>query len=95
MVTREQIEKYFGEDADVESSFGTNQFDDKLKALNVLRDRIPYDKADRIIVGAEHDIIYLVEVEEAMPYLNEEDLQALIDCNVCVNEDTDSFTMYT
>ena len=63
-------------------------------AISLLRDKIPYEVCKNIIGGAGHDVLYLCDVEEALPYLNEEDLAILADCNVWVDSDNDSFALF-
>jgi hypothetical protein len=84
MITREQIELAFGDDR---NAFQTKDIDHDLRAITLLRERIPYEACKNIIVAAEHDVIYLCDLETAMPYLNEDDLNVLADCNVWVEEE--------
>ena len=87
MITREQLVTALGED---KKPFKTRGVDHTLVALNILRSKIPYEICGSIIGCAEHDIIYLVDVEEALPYLDEADLMQLADCNCGIDEDLDS-----
>lgn len=91
MITREQIEVAFGDDR---KAFQTQNIDHDLKAISLLRERIPYDVCKSIIGSVEHDVIYLCDLEEAMPYLSEEDLDILADCNVWVEDDCDCFALF-
>lgn len=92
MITIEQIEKVFG---DNRTPFKKNiNVDHHFVAISLLRERIPYDKCKSIIQGAAHDIIYLCDVDDALEYLSEEDLEILADCNMWYDEDNQSFALY-
>lgn len=90
MITREQIEVAFGDDR---KPFKT-MVDHDVAAISLLRERIPYDKVKAIISGAEHDVIYLCDLETAMPFLYEDDLDVLAECNVWVDDDNDCFGLF-
>jgi hypothetical protein len=91
MVTREQIEEAFG---DNRSAFKTKNVDHDFIAISLLRERIPYEVCKSIIGGAEHDVIYLCDVNEAIPYLTEEDLFILADCNCWIETQCDSLALF-
>lgn len=92
MVTREQLETAL--DPETNKPFQSEGIDHDIIAINLLRDRIPHDKHINIIQGAEHDFIYLSPVEDAIPFLLEEDLAILADCNMFIDEDYDCLTLY-
>ncbi len=83
MITIEQIEQAFGDDR---TPFQTKNIDHTVTAISLLRERIPYDVCCDIVGGAAHDVLYLCDVEESLPYLNEADLEILADCNVWLDE---------
>ena len=83
MVTREQIEEALGDN----EPFKTKNIDHDVVAISLLRGRIPYDECKSIIGGAEHDVLYLCDVEVAIQHLTTEDLAVLADCNVWIDED--------
>ena len=85
MVTREQVD--IALDDERKASFVTKNIDHDVKAISLLRERIPYEKCNSIIGGADHDILYLCDVEDAMPYLTEEDLVVLADCNCFIHNE--------
>jgi hypothetical protein len=91
MITREQIETAFDDERDV---FTSGETDYDLKAITLLRERIPFDQCKEIIQGATHDVVYLCSVEDAMPFLSEEDLAILADCNVWLKRDADCFALF-
>jgi glycosyltransferase involved in cell wall biosynthesis len=91
MITREHLERFFNDD---NVPFKTKGIDHDIVALNLLRNRIPYDKCKTIIQGADHDQVYLCDIEECLPYLNEEDLIVLADCNLFVDKDNDCLSMF-
>jgi len=90
MITREQLE----EGLEKENQYGKLKEDSTIVALLLLRERIPYDVCSRIIGGAEHDVIYLCDVEYALRYLNEEDIIKLADCNIYIDSDVDSLSSF-
>lgn len=92
MVTREQLEAALNNET--KASFVTKNIDHDVKAITLLRDRIPYEECKGIIGAAEHDVLYLCDVEEAIPYLTEEDLAVLADCNCWIDDDTDSLALF-
>ena len=89
MITLEQIEVAFG---DSRNSFKTKDIDHAFVAISLLRERIPYDVCKSIIGSSEHDILYLCAIDDAMPYLSEEDLAVLADCNMII--EYDSFALF-
>jgi hypothetical protein len=92
MITIEQIRKAFGDDR---TPYQINKnVDCGFLVISVLRERIPYEKCKRILQGAEHDILYLCDIDEAIDYLSEEDLLILADCNVRLDEDSNSFALF-
>lgn len=92
MVTREQLEAALNDET--KNSFVTKGIDHDVTAINLLRERIPYEVCKSIVGGAEHDQIYLPDVEKALPYLTEDDLIVLADCNVFIDEDVDSLSLF-
>jgi len=92
MITREQLETAL--DDETKASFVTKGIDHDFKAISLLRERIPYDEVHDIISGAEHDVLYLCDVDESLPHLTEDDLIVLADCNVWIDEDTDSLALF-
>ena len=91
MITREQIEEAFGDNRD---AFKTQGIDHNITAITLLRERIPYDVCRSIIGGASHDVIYLSDIEDTIPYISEEDLAVLADCNVWVNKTVDCLALF-
>jgi hypothetical protein len=89
MITREKIEEILSD----KSAFKT-KVDHDVTAINLLRLRIPYDSCKSIIGGAEHDVIYLCDVETALPYLDETDASILADCNVGIEEEFECFYLF-
>jgi hypothetical protein len=83
MVTKDQVSIAFG---DERKAFQVPNIDHDFKAISLLRERIPYDVCKSIIGGASHDVIYLCDLDEAMSYISEEDLNVLADCNVWVSD---------
>jgi predicted alpha/beta superfamily hydrolase len=59
-----------------------------------LRERIPYKVCKSIISGAGYDVLYLCDVEKAIPYLTEDDLIVLADCNCWIDDDIDSIALF-
>lgn len=82
MVTREQLEYAL----ETRKAF-TIAKDHHVVVITLLRDRIPYEECRRIISGAEHDVLYLCDVDTALPYLTIEDVEILAECNLGIEED--------
>lgn len=91
MITIEQVEEAFG---DSRKAYKVKDIDHTTKVITLLRERIPYDIITSIVSGAEHDVIYLCNVEESLDYLSEEDLEILADCN-CWLSVYDCFALFT
>ena len=85
MLTIEEIETIFEKD-DIDV-FKEKNVDHKIKALNLLRDKIPYETCPRIIIGASHDVIYLCSVEKTIHYLSKEDYIKLAEYNIGIEDD--------
>jgi hypothetical protein len=68
--------------------------DHDVVAISLLRERIPYEECKSIISAAEHDVIYLCDVDKALPYLTPEDLEILADCNMWVDKDNKCFGLF-
>lgn len=93
MVTREYIDEKFGENKDT-TPFKTKGVDHDFRAIRLLRERIPYDECKRIISYAAHDIIGLADVDTAIKYISEEDVDVLLDCNVWVDDECARFALF-
>lgn len=91
MITIEQIQEALGED---NHPFKTKDIDYGVVAISLLRERIPYESCKSIIQGAEHDLLYLCDVDEVLEHLSLEDLNILADCNVWYDEDTNSLALF-
>lgn len=91
MVTIEDVERFFG---DNNTPFKTKDVDHNVVAISLLREKIPYESCKSIIQGAEHDVLYLCDVDEVLEHLSLEDLEILADCNVWYDEDNDSLALY-
>jgi len=79
MITREKLEEIL---KSRESFQQTKGLDHKYYALEVLRYNIPYEVCDSIIGCAEHDTLYLCDVEQVLPYIDEEEAYILADCTI-------------
>jgi len=84
MITIEQLEDALGEN---KNPFQTQNVDHDLIAISLLREKIPYNMCKSIISGAGHDVLYLCDVEIVLNYLDENDLNILSDCNVCLDDE--------
>lgn len=92
MITREQLEAALNDEN--KASFVTKNVDYGVKAITLLRERIPYEECKRIIGATKPDVLYLCSVEKALPYLTEEDLVVLADCNCWLDDDIDSLALF-
>jgi len=91
MITIEQLEEAFGNDR---NAFKTKNVDHDVVAISLLRERIPYEVCKSIIGGAEHDVLWLCDVSNALPYLSESDLEILADCNVWHDSDNECLALF-
>lgn len=94
MITREELEEIMGEDSEY-PTYTERNVDHDIIAIKLLRERIPYEVAFQIICGSEHDVVYLVDIEKALPYLSKEDAIVLQECNVGIDEECECFKLYT
>ena len=92
MITKEQIETALDDESKV--SFVTKNIDRDVKAITLLRERIPYEECKSIIGGAEHDVLYLCYVNEAIPHLTKEDLVVLADCNCWIDKNSERIALF-
>lgn len=92
MITREKLEEILDDDS--KNPFQEKEVDHNMKALTLLRDRIPYEARKEIIVEVKYDQIYLCDIDEVLPYINEDDAKVLADCNLFIDSDCDSLSMY-
>jgi hypothetical protein len=86
MITLERLEEILDESPE------SKHTDRHMAALILLRDRIPYDVCKSIIIGADHDKVFLCEVEYALPYISEADAY-ILSASRCFIED-DCFSMF-
>jgi len=101
MVTIEQVKQAFGDDKNPYKYSGIdyiNQYNMKTRnmvtAISLLRKRIPYKECRRIISGAEHDIVYLCDIDKVLPYISEDDLDVLADCNVWYDDEAGCLALF-
>lgn len=92
MIKREQIESALNSDS--KNCYTTKNVDHDVIAVSLLRERIPYDIVKSIICAAEHDVIYLPDIEKVLPYLDKQDLIVLADCNVCIDKGLDCMFLF-
>lgn len=90
MLTREKLEEILNSNKPFQQTKG---IDHKFYALEVLRRCIPYEVCNSIIGCTEHDRLYLCDVEQVLPYIDEEEAYILADCNLFIEEDC--LTMFT
>jgi hypothetical protein len=93
MVTQEELDEIFGEDSTIKP-FQNKGVDYDLIAINLLRERIPYEECRSIIGGAEHDVLYLSDTKYVMKYLSREDLLILADCNCCIDDELECIYLF-
>jgi len=86
MITREK----FTEILDVDGGAFTNgHIDYTMKALTLLRERIPYEVCDEIVQGADRGAVYLCDIKDVLPYISVEDAYILADCNLYIDKKLD------
>lgn len=89
MITKEKLEEILDNDS---VPFKEKEIGHKMRALILLRDKIPYEVCKGIIGAAEHDQIYLCDIDQVLPYINTDDAKVLADCNIFI--DSDCLSMY-
>jgi hypothetical protein len=92
MITREQLETALDE-RNIKP-FITKDIDHDVKAITLLRERIPYEKCKSIISGADYDVVYLCNIDIAAQYLIEEDLLVLADCNCWLDSNSECIALF-
>lgn len=89
-MNREQLEEIFDEDIPLKNK----EEDGDSLAIALLRNKIPYDKCKSIIVAAEHDIIYLVDLDTVLEYINEDDAKKLRDYGLHIESENDCLASF-
>jgi hypothetical protein len=92
MITREKLEEILDSENNV--PFKTKDVDHNVRALILLREKVPYDVCRSIIGGAGHDQIYLCDVDEVFPYIDEDDANILADCNMFIDGSCDCLSLF-
>jgi len=93
MITRKQLETALDDESKDPYKIDIDA-DHDVKVINLLRDKIPYEEVKSIIRGAKDDVIYLCDIDVVLPYLTEDDLIILADCNVWIDTDVDSLALF-
>lgn len=88
MITKEQLE----EAIENHEYKHTDGIDHDMAVFQLLRQRIPYEKCPSIIIGADHDIIYLVEIDTVCECILPEDIEAV--ANRCHINDDECLAMF-
>ena len=91
MIEREKLEEIF--DARSRDLFQENA-DNTMKALNLLREKIPYDACGSIIGAAGHDVIYLCDIKDILLHIDEEDAKILVDCGVFIDTECSCLSLF-
>jgi len=68
--------------------------DHTMTALILLREKIPYEVCRSIIGSAEHDKIYLCDIDQVLDYIDEEDAKILCNCGIRFNAENDCLSMF-
>jgi len=89
MITLEKLSEILDGDTNYQSDT-----DRKLLAITTLRSKIPFDVCHSIIQGADHDVVYLCDIDEALPYISEDDAKIIANGGVFIDTDSDSLSMY-
>lgn len=92
MITRERLEEIL--DGESRGSLYTKGIDAQVVAIALLRERIPHEVCGAIIGAAEHDQIYLCDIDDVLPYINEEDARTLAGCRLFIDSENDCFSMW-
>jgi hypothetical protein len=92
MITKEQLIEALNSDS--RRPFQTMNVDHDFVAISLLRNKVPYEACKNIIGAAEHDVLYLCDIDKCIDYLDVADLEILSDCNVCYESDTESLYLF-
>ena len=92
MITKEKLEEIMENTSS--STYLKEEIDHKMKALILLRERIPYDVCSGIIGAAEHDQIYLCDIDNVLPYINEDDAKILAECKLFIERGCGCLSMF-
>lgn len=92
MIDREKLEEFLDDNA--KDPYKTKGIDHDFRAIELLRKKIPYKTCKSIISSAEHDVIYLVDVDIAIQFLTEEDAEILADCNCFIDSGSDRISLF-
>jgi hypothetical protein len=91
MITLERLTEMFND----ENKFPYKEnIDHTMTALSLLRERIPYEICKRIIQSSDQDIMYLCDVNDILDYIDENDVNILMDCNFFIHEDYDCLACF-
>lgn len=66
--------------------------DRRFAAIELLRKRVPVKVCGAMPSAAEHDVLYICQIDEAAPYLSEEDVVALGEYGV--HESYEAFALF-
>lgn len=91
MITREQLEQACGDDA---TPFRNMQIDHVFVLVNLLRERIPYEKCKQIIGAVGHELIYLPSIDLVCEYFNEADLSIIEECNTSIHREFECLYLF-
>jgi hypothetical protein len=90
-ITREEIEKIFEE---FEDYTGKEKGDRMIKGLNIMREACPLVEVHSIIQGADHDVFYCIDIDEAEKYLNADQVRELARLDFIYDEDNDCISHF-
>ena len=83
MITRNQLEKAFNKRLfaafaqDIDHTFELTKF---------IREKVPFDVVKSIVTAAQDDILFLVSIDTLLPYLEEKDIEFLVECNAMIHQ---------
>lgn len=80
MITRKRLEEILENEP-----FKTDGIDHNVKAISLLRKKVPYDVCPSIMCAVDYEILHLCNVEDVLPYIDEEDAAVLADCNLFIH----------
>ena len=87
-ITVERAKEIFEDDYESQNGAG----DKALQGLNLIASKLPINK--RALEGADHDIIYSIDIDKALDILEEEDFIMLARWNWIIDKDSDCLTHF-
>ena len=94
MITREKFDQIFDDENTEIEIFREKGIDHIVKAISLLREKIPYDTCKSVIGCVEHDKIYLCDIDDVLEHIDEQDAIFLVECNLFIDAEFDCLAVF-